>query len=40
MRGKDQENLNNENPVDIGAWQAAVPGVTKSPTQLSTHISD
>ena len=40
MRGKDQENLNNENPVDIGAWQAAVRGVTKSPTQLCTHISD
>ena len=29
-----------ENPIDRGAWQAAVPGVTKSPTRLSmcTHM--
>ena len=27
-----------ENPVDRGAWQAAVHGVTKSWTQLSTHL--
>ena len=30
-----------ENPMDRGAWQATVPGVTKSQTQtqgLSTHI--
>ena len=26
-----------ENPVDKGAWQATVHGVTKSRTQLSTH---
>ena len=26
-----------ENPTDRGAWQAAVHGVTKSWTQLSTH---
>ena len=24
-----------ENPMDRGAWQATVPGVTKSQTQLS-----
>ena len=24
-----------ENPMDRGAWQATVPGVAKSPTQLS-----
>ena len=27
-----------ENPVDRGAWQATVPGVTKSQTRLSAHI--
>ena len=26
-----------ENPVDRGAWRAAVHGVAKSLTQLSTH---
>ena len=26
-----------ENPVDGGAWQAAVPGVTKSWTRLSNY---
>ena len=26
-----------ENPMDRGAWQAAVHGVAKSQTQLSTH---
>ena len=26
-----------ENPMDRGAWSAAVHGVTKSQTQLSTH---
>ena len=26
-----------ENPVDGGAWQATVPGVTKSWTQLSNY---
>ena len=25
------------NPMDRGAWQAAVHGVTKGQTQLSTH---
>ena len=28
-----------ENPVDGGAWQAPVPGVTKSRTQLSSFTS-
>ena len=27
-----------KNPTDRGAWQAAVHGVTKSWTQLSTHV--
>ena len=27
-----------KNPTDRGAWQAAVHGVTKSWTQLSTHM--
>ena len=27
-----------ENPLDRGAWQATVQGVTKSQTQLSVHI--
>ena len=27
-----------ENPMDRGAWQATIHGVTKSWTQLSTHI--
>ena len=27
-----------ENPADRGAWWATVPGVTKSWTQLSTHV--
>ena len=26
-----------ENPMDRGAWQATVPGVTKSKTRLSMH---
>ena len=26
-----------ENPMDRGAWQATVHGVTKSQTRLSTH---
>ena len=26
------------NPIDRGAWQATVHGVTKSQTQLSTHV--
>ena len=28
-----------ENPMDRGAWQATVHGVTKSQTQLSIHAS-
>ena len=28
-----------ENPKDRGDWQATVPGVPKSQTQLSTHIT-
>ena len=27
-----------ENPMDRGAWRATVHGVTKSQTQLNTHI--
>ena len=27
-----------ENPIDRGAWQATVLGVTKSQTQLRTHV--
>ena len=27
-----------ENPMDRGAWRATVHGITKSRTQLSTHI--
>ena len=26
-----------ENPMDSGAWQAVVHGITKSQTRLSTH---
>ena len=26
-----------ENPMDRGAWQATVHGITKSQTRLSTH---
>ena len=26
-----------ENPMDRGAWQATVPGVTKNWTRLNTH---
>ena len=29
------QNSHLENPMDRGAWRAAVPGVTKSKTQLS-----
>ena len=28
-----------ENPMDRGAWQATVQGVTKSQTQLSIHTT-
>ena len=29
-----------ENPMDIGAWQAAVPGVSKSRTRLSDYTTN
>ena len=30
--------LAGENPTDRGAWRATIHGITKSRTQLSTHV--
>jgi len=36
--GDPLQNFCLENPMDRGAWQATVHGVTKIWTQVSTHI--